>query len=109
MVVKTIRFFNDEIKSLELAPEINGCEMTKEWKEQIEICKTAKSALEKQIAKKPTYVDMRFRHHGRHIADGSSLAKCYKCPNCLSHIFHVFDSEKYCNQCGQALDWSDTE
>lgn len=61
----------------------------------------------KQIPKKPQYVDTRFRHHGRKISDGSSLDKCYKCPNCNSHIFHVFDSEKYCKYCGQALDWSD--
>ena len=64
-------------------------------------------ALEKQIPKKPRYVDTRFRHHGRRISDGSSLDKCYKCPNCNSHIFHVFDSEKCCIYCGQALDWSD--
>ena len=64
-------------------------------------------ALEKQIPKKPQYVDTRFRHHGRKISDGSTLDKCYKCPNCNSHIFHVFDSEKCCKYCGQALDWSD--
>ena len=64
-------------------------------------------ALEKQIPKKPQYVDTRFRHHGRRISDGSSLDKCYKCPNCNSHIFHVFDSEECCIYCGQALDWSD--
>ena len=64
-------------------------------------------ALEKQIPKKPRYVDTRFRHHGRKISDGSSLDKCYECPNCNSHIFHVFDSEKCCIYCGQALDWSE--
>ena len=51
----------------------------------------ALNALEKQIPKKPQYVDTRFRHHGRKISDGSSLDKCYKCPNCNSHIFHAFD------------------
>ena len=64
-------------------------------------------ALDKQILKKPQYVDTRFRHHGRKISDGSSLDKCYKCPNCNSHIFRVFDSEKCCIYCGQALDWSE--
>ena len=62
-------------------------------------------ALNKQIPKKPTYVDTRFRNHGRSVADGASLSKCYKCPTCWSHIFHVWDSEKYCVYCGQALDW----
>lgn len=66
-----------------------------------------RKAIEKQIPKKPQYVDTRFRHHGRKISDGSSLDKCYKCPNCNSHIFHVFDTEKCCQYCGQALDWSD--
>lgn len=70
--------------------------------------KLIREALEKQIPKKPRYVDKRFRHHGRKISDGSSLDECYECPNCNSHIFHVFDSEKCCKYCGQALDWSDT-
>lgn len=73
----------------------------------IEAYSVALNALEKQIPKKPQYVDTRFRHHGRKISEGSSLDKCYKCPNCNSHIFHVFDSEKCCKYCGQALDWSD--
>lgn len=74
-----------------------------------EALKIVEHAVEKQIPKKPTYVDTRFRYHGRDLSDGLSLDKCYKCPNCNSHIFHIFDSEKYCEYCGQALDWSDTE
>ena len=62
-------------------------------------------ALNKQIPKKPTYVDTRFRNLGRHVGDGVSLDTCYKCPTCWSHIFHVWDSERYCVHCGQALDW----
>lgn len=64
-------------------------------------------ALNKQIPKKPTFVDTRFRNHGRHVGDGVSLDKCYKCPNCWSYFFHVWDSEKYCVHCGQALDWGE--
>ena len=71
-----------------------------------DLARVAIKAIEKQIPKKPTYVDTRFRNHGRSIADGSSLCKCYKCPNCWSHIFHVFDSETHCQHCGQALDWN---
>lgn len=67
----------------------------------------AVEAIEKQVPKKPTYVDTRFRNHGRHVGDGCSLDRCYKCPSCWSHIFHVFDSEKYCIHCGQALDWGE--
>ena len=69
------------------------------------IARVAIKALEKQIPKKPEFIDTRFRYHGKNIADGSSLDKCYKCPNCSSHIFRVFDSEVYCKYCGQALDW----
>lgn len=71
--------------------------------------KTILEALEKQIPKKPTFVDTRFRNHGRHVGDGVSLDKCYKCPTCWSHIFHVWDSEKYCVHCGQALDWGEAD
>lgn len=62
-------------------------------------------ALRKQIPINPIFVDTRFRNHGRRISDGCSIAECYECPNCKSHIFHVFDSEHYCIHCGQALDW----
>ena len=64
-------------------------------------------ALRKQIPEKPIFVDVRFRHHGGRVGDGSSLAECYRCPNpnCRFHIFRVFDSEHYCVHCGQALDW----
>ena len=71
--------------------------------------KTVADALRKAIPQKPTFVDTRFRNHGRRISDGCSIDRCYKCPNCWSHIFHVFDSEQYCVHCGQALDWSDTD
>ena len=64
-----------------------------------------KALKEKNEPKKPEYVDTRFRNHGKHIGDGASLDKCYKCPNCNSHIFHVFDSETHCKHCGQKLDW----
>ena len=40
----------------------------------------AVKALKKQVPMKPIYVDTRFRNHGRSIADGCSLSKCYKCP-----------------------------
>lgn len=92
-------WFKDDLKNGKCSDECPQCNAMEK----------AIEALEKQIAKKPQYVDTRFRHHGRKISDGSSLDKCYKCPNCNSHIFHVFNTEKCCQYCGQALDWSDTE
>lgn len=74
-----------------------------------DIARVAIKALEKQIPKKPEFVDTRFKHLGKHISDGTILAKCYKCPNpdCGYHIFHTFDSERCCIHCGQALDWTE--
>lgn len=68
-----------------------------------ECCESA----EKQTAKKPEFVDTRFMNNGKHISDGCQLQKCYKCPNCNQHIFHVWDDELYCKYCGQHIDWSD--
>jgi hypothetical protein len=89
-IQKAIKFAESEIKSLELAPKINGCEMTELWKEQIEVWKTAISALEKQIPKKPH----------------EYLTNNYSCPICSAKLY---PHSLYCYHCGQALDWSDTE
>lgn len=94
-------------KALELLNDVEFAEKYQGVQEYTEMLIVCKEALEKQIPKKPQYVDTRFRNHGRRISDGSSLAKCYKCPSCDTHIFHVFDDEKFCEHCGQALDWSD--
>ena len=46
---KALKYVNDEIRSLELAPTINGCEMTEDWKEMLEINRIIKEVLEKEI------------------------------------------------------------
>lgn len=68
-----------------------------------------REAVEKQKAKKPEFVDTRFINNGKNISDGCQLQKCYKCPNCNQHIFHVWDDELHCKYCGQLLDWSDDD
>lgn len=93
---KAIKFFDEEIERLERAPIINGCEMTDDWKEQLEICKLAKSALEKQIPKR-AILDVIF----------PSGIEWYLCPTCNHN--NVEKSDSYCHACGQALDWSDSE
>ena len=93
---KAIKFFNEEIRRLEIAPKINGCKMTDEWAEQIEICKTAKSAIEKQIPKKVSNITQEYNgNYG-------------ECPNC-KRVVCDFEDYQYCRSCGQAIDWSDTE
>lgn len=100
---KAIKFFDEEIERLERVPIINGCEMTDDWKEQLEICKLAKSALEKQILKKPDLEGDGYDDNGNLIYDTGF------CPNC-NHEFEVdYDATKCCPECGQALDWSDSE
>lgn len=64
-----------------------------------------REAVEKQTAKRPEFVDTRFMNNGKYISDGCQLQKCYKCPNCNQHIFHVWDDELYCKYCGQHIDW----
>lgn len=76
---------------------------------QIGTVEECREAVEKQEEKKPEFVDTRFMNNGKHISDGCQLQKCYKCPNCNQHIFHVWDDELYCKYCGQHIDWRDED
>ena len=49
MIEKAMEFVDAEIRSYELAPEINGCEMKPEWAEMLGIFRTIKSVLEKAV------------------------------------------------------------
>ena len=98
---QAIKHFEDEVLMLENAPNLNGCEMTDEWREQLEICKMAKQAIEKQIPKK--YI--------REKTDFFSFP-VIKCPNCTGIIGKVEFLEncelvicpRGCPCCGQAID-----
>lgn len=63
---------------------------------------------EKQVPKKP-YIETEKAKGLREDYD------CYECPNCDSFLGHVSDCKdehyryNYCPNCGQAIDWSDTE
>ena len=63
----------------------------------------AKEAIEKQIPKEPLKIKA-----GKDVNLGAAIFKAgstvYKCPHCESFILC---SSKYCNKCGQALDWRD--
>ena len=68
--------------------------------------KTAISALEKQIPKKPTPQVVK---GGKRLIGNGWWCKgttVYKCPCCNSWITQTY---KYCIDCGQALDWGDGE
>lgn len=73
--------------------------------EIIEANGVAISALEKQIPKKPTY-------EGDGYADGVFVYDRAICPCCGNDDFEYDINNwgcKFCPDCGQALDWSDTE
>lgn len=67
---------------------------------------TAVSALEKQIPKKPDLWGDGYDENGTLVYDNAI------CPNCGNDDFEYDINNwgcKYCPDCGQALDWSDTE
>ena len=77
-----------------------------------EACRMGMKALEKQVAKKPkTKIDYDGTLWGEKI-----VGKYIYCPRCEKHIMSILNDRcvagqkhKYCANCGQALDWSDTE
>lgn len=87
-----------------LSKAIQALEEVQQYR-KIGTVEECREAVEKQKAKKPEFVDTRFMNNGKHISDGCQLQKCYKCPNCNQHIFHVWDDELYCKYCGQHIDW----
>lgn len=104
---KAIKFFEEEITRLENAPKINGCEMTDEWAEQIEICKTAKSAIEKQTPKKVK----RMPHISIHT-ERPFVFTTYHCPVCNATVnkkrpswLFFKEAESHCYRCGQRLEF----
>lgn len=71
----------------------------------LQAMQVVKSALEKQIPKKPDYWGDGYDDNGELIYDNAI------CPNCGNDDFE-FDINnwgcKYCPDCGHALDWSDS-
>ena len=84
---EAIEFINNEVQI-----DVRFCtdEMIEKTKEAFEL---AISALEKQMPKKPL-------EENRYYGQG-------ECPACGA-VFVDKDTQ-YCGNCGQALDWSDTE
>jgi hypothetical protein len=87
-----------------LEKTIAGCHILRD-RQLKEVCITSINALEKQIPKKP-------------IVDPANLCdfQNFHCPKCNQKIIARLDGEwiagklqNYCDKCGQALDWSDTE
>ena len=91
-VEEAVKSIDDVLNSDYYYDESIGYQMTSddfEWLEK------SKEALEKQIPKEPTICD----------------DDVFICPTCKTYIFvsDEFESHKFCLNCGQALDWSDTK
>lgn len=97
-MLDALNFLNEEIQRLENAPKINGCEMTDDWKKQIEICRNMKSAVEKQIPKKLIII-------GRKHDEIGGL--CPTCDGCVTVKQSFMKQHKgcHCDWCGQKLDY----
>lgn len=96
---ETVEYFRDMVEGCG-AYELCPC-----FHDDMEMTKIALSALEKQVAKKP-------------IIDKANLTdfQTFHCPSCNKKIISRLDGEwiagrlqKYCDDCGQALGWRDTE
>ena len=68
----------------------------------LQAMKKCKEALEKQMPKKP-YEETIATEEG-YMTKKRSFFFC--CPNCFCHLN---ENQKHCDDCGQALDWSDNE
>jgi len=102
---EAIDFINNEVQI-----DIRFCSIEKVDK-TIEVFELAKSALEKQIPKKATEETI---NRGIDITGEYDIDFNLCCPVCGAVVgtFETGENEyfaKYCNDCGQALDWSDKD
>lgn len=65
--------------------------------------KVAKSALEKQIPKKPDLINDGYDDNCNLIYD------TWICPCCQTEYELDYDKYQYCPNCGQRIDWSETK
>lgn len=66
-------------------------------------CDMAISVLKKQLPKKPIY------EGDGYAPDGTFIWDEWLCPNCGSTYEVDYDKYDHCPNCGQKIDWSDTD
>ena len=69
----------------------------------------AVEAMQKQIPKKPGHTKLRYKCNGEDIEINHP-----ECPYCRTHGLTLWDAaiptgNKFCQRCGQAIDWSEDE
>ena len=69
----------------------------------------AVQAMEKQIPKKPMYTKLKYGYNGKDIEINNP-----ECPYCRTHGLLLFSAailrgNKFCERCGQAIDWTEGE
>lgn len=72
--------------------------------EVVEHLNLAISALEKQVAKKPSMKAM-----DGFSDEQASILSCYTCGNPVINYWKTGTNPKYCQFCGQKLDWEASE
>jgi hypothetical protein len=65
------------------------------------------NALEKRIPKKPIRAHRIIKKNGMFILRDDN--EYWKCPICIKADVVLLKNQKHCHDCGQALDWSDTD
>lgn len=73
-----------------------------------ELAKMLDIAVERRIPKKPRFYDSKFRQRGEKYGRYVTIEDAYNCPYCNCTVWGT-DKNNFCDNCGQALDWSDTE
>lgn len=88
-----------QLTESEAIKELNSChafELSSECRE------LTKKALEKQIAKKPSF-------EGDGYWNGQLIYDTWICPCCDKHYEVEYEEYEHCPSCGQKIDWSDSD
>lgn len=93
---RMIEEFQERMKIMESCDDIRFDADKCVCREKIEMCKTIIEALEKQLSKKITDTIINNFIHGEFEESA--------CPVCEEPL----DIGKYCSNCGQKIDWSET-
>ena len=121
-IIKHIEENNNRIENIKFFMSSNPDANIDDCKRNIEILTISNKALEKQIAKKPILkhdVSVMHINRGNQPHEWKMLESdnwhCSECDSFVGERVYVLDmhhdqrKKKYCDNCGQKLDWSDSD